>query len=466
MVELLFHGAVGEVTGSMHCIKVEDQWVALDCGLFQGKRDESIAKNRSFPVPPSALRAVVLSHAHADHSGRLPALVQKGFDGTIFCTPATRDLCAIMLPDSAHIQEEDIFYLNKQRRKHGLPPAEPLYGSADAVAAIHQMQTVSYDRWFTVVPGLLACFVEAGHMLGSAGIHLAFAKRNGHTPSLYFSGDVGRPDKPILRDPAPFPDCDVILCESTYGNRVNESADDASRQLLEAVKRTYDRRGKVIIPSFSVGRTQTVTYYLGQFMEDGRLPRNPVFVDSPLATSATEVFRMHPECFDEEALELIRQRGDIWGSRCCTSIKDVEESKALHGRPGPFTILSSSGMCEAGRILHHLKNNIEDPKNTVILVGFQAANTLGRRLADGVKRVRLFHEEYDVRAEIVQIHGFSAHADQTDLLRQFQPLRSSNPKVYLIHGEPDASQTLQSKLRDNGFQNVQIPHVGQKVEIE
>jgi metallo-beta-lactamase family protein len=465
MAEILFYGAAGEVTGSMHLIHVDHEWVALDCGLYQGKRDESEAKNREWAVPPKEISAVVLSHAHIDHSGRLPMLVRGGFDGPIYCTPATRDLCAIMLPDSAHIQEEDAHYINKRRKREGLPPIEPLYGDDDALAAIRMLQTISYDRWFPVVPGLLANFADAGHMLGSSGIRLAFGKRNGDTPSLFFSGDVGRNGAPIIRDPSAFPPDSIILCESTYGGRVNEEVQAAKGQFLDVVKRTVGRGGKVIIPSFAVGRTQTIVYYLHELMVAGTLAEIPIYVDSPLAVNATEVFKMHPECFDAEARAFHQVTGDILGGNCCTYIRNVEQSKALHTRKKPCIIISASGMCETGRIQHHIKNNVESARNTILIPGFQAVNTLGRRLAEGAKRINLFHEQYEVRAEVVQIHGFSGHADQADLLRLLTPHVKDVKRVLLVHGEPDQSTALEGKLREAGFSDVVIGKRGQRLSL-
>jgi metallo-beta-lactamase family protein len=465
MAELMFYGAAGEVTGSMHMIRIDDHWVALDSGLYQGRREESEAKNRKWPMPPKDISAVVLSHAHIDHSGRLPLLVRDGFEGPIYCTPATRDLCAIMLPDSAHIQEEDVFYVNKKRARKGLPPVEALYDYKDALAAIRQIQSVSYGRWFQVVPGLLAKYNEAGHMLGSAGVQLAFAKRNGDTPSLYFTGDVGRPDKPIIRDPRKFPECDTLICESTYGGRVSERVDDAKEQLVDIVNRTSERGGKVIIPAFAVGRTQTIVYFLHEQMVAGTIPRLPVYVDSPLAVNATEVFKMHPECYDTEARAFHRVTGDILGNGCCTYVRDVEESKALHRRRRSCVIISASGMCEAGRIRHHLKNNIRSRKNTILLPGFMAEHTLGRKLAEGAERIRLFHETFPVRAEVVQIHGFSGHADQAELLHLLTPLRNKAKNVFVVHGEGDQSTALAGKLRGAGFAHVEIARRGQRVTL-
>ena len=465
MAELMFHGAVEEVTGSMHMIRMDGHWIALDCGIYHGRRAEAEKRNRDWPVPAAEISAVILSHAHIDHSGRLPRLVHDGFDGAIYCTPATRDLCAIMLPDSAYIQEEDAEYVNKRRKRKGLDPIEALYTRKDAVKAISLMQSISYDRWFQVESGLMARFQEAGHILGSAGIHLEFGKRNGHTPSLYFSGDVGRPNKVIVRDPAPFPPCDVLLCESTYGGRANESIAEARTALIDIVRRTHERGGKVVIPAFSVGRTQTIAYYLQEAMLNGELPKHPVFVDSPLAVSATEVFLAHPECYDEDARDLHSRNGGLLDESCCTFIRSVDESKQLHKLKKPCTILSASGMCEAGRIRHHIKNNIEDKRSTLLIAGYQAGNTLGRKLAEGAKTINLFHEEYRVLAEVRQIHGFSAHADQADLLRLLEPVRDHAKQIYLIHGEAKQRATLAAKLAELGFDNVNMGQPGQRVEL-
>lgn len=466
MPRLRFHGAAGEVTGSMHMIEFDGKLVALDCGLHQGRRSESEDKNREWPCKPGEIDAVVLSHAHIDHCGRLPRLVKDGFDGPIFSTPATRDLCAIMLPDSAHIQEEDVYYVNKRRKKKGLDPIEPLYGYDEALAAIEMFQTVSFKRWFQVVPGLLAQYQDAGHMLGSGGVTLAFADRHHDgAPNLYFTGDIGRPDKPILRDPRAIPPCDVLICESTYGDRVNERVFDAKAQLVDIVKRTYARGGKVIIPAFSVGRTQTIVYFMHEQMVAGELPRQKIYVDSPLAVNATEVFKMHPECYDAEARAFYKVTGDILGHKCVTYIRDVEESKALHREKGPFTIISASGMVEAGRIRHHIKNNIGSEKNTILFSGYQASHTLGRKILDGAKEIRLFHEDYPVRAEIAQLHGFSGHADQNDLLNMLTPLKGKVGQTFLVHGEPDASGELKRKLDGLEFGEVTVAQRGMEIEF-
>lgn len=465
MAELVCHGAAGEVTGSMHMVQVDGQWVALDCGMYHGRRSETEEKNRSWPVPPAEIAAVVVSHAHIDHTGRLPRLIRDGFEGTIFCTPATRDLCAIMLADSAHIQEEDVRYVNKKRARKGLEPVEPLYDYKDAMGAVRAMVTVVHDRWFPVVPGLLARFNEAGHMLGSVGIELALGKREGRTPSLYYTGDVGRKDKPIIRDPAPFPACETIICESTYGDRFHEPVNDAREVFVETIKRTYERKGKVIVPSFSVGRTQTLVYFLHEAIVAGELPRIPVFIDSPLSVNATQVFRMHPECYDAEARALGSVTSDILGGSHVTYIEDVEESKALNRRRNPCIIISASGMCEFGRIRHHIKNNVTKAKNTILIPGFQAAHTLGRRLVEGAEKITLFHEEYPVRAEVVQLHGFSGHADQNELAESLLAIKPHVKRVVLVHGEEEQSIGLEARLRREGFTDVTIARGGMRFDL-
>ncbi len=492
MPEILFHGAAGEVTGSLHMLHLDGRWIALDCGLFQGRRAEAEEKNRTWPMPPKDIAAVVVSHAHMDHTGRLPLLVKSGFHGPIFATPATRDLCAIMLADSAHIQEEDAKFISKQHRKRGMPPIEPLYDYDDVVTTLKLFQTISYDRWFPVVPGLLACYLDAGHMLGSGYVRFAFGKSanggmgtlgdrppvgqsvgqiGGPPPglqegdSLLYTGDVGSPNKPIIRDPSPFPEDDTIICESTYGGRNNEPVEHSKEALYDAITRTVKRGGKVIIPSFAVGRTQTIVYYLHEQMVAGALPRIPVYVDSPLAVNATEVFKLHPECYDAEARAFHRVTGDILGSGCCTYIRNIDESKALHLRQDPCIIISASGMCEAGRIRHHIKNNITNPKNTILIPGYQAMNTLGRRIAEGAKVINLFHEDFEVKAEVVQIHGFSGHADQADLLHWLSPRATEARRVVLVHGEPDQTAVLAQKTRDLGFRETVVGAPGQHLQL-
>jgi metallo-beta-lactamase family protein len=434
--------------------------------MFQGRRAETEEKNRAWAIPPSHVSAVVLSHAHIDHSGRLPKLTKDGFHGRIYATPPTRDLCAVMLPDSAHIQEEDAVYVSRKRAAKGLPPIEALYTYRDVVDALELFRTISLNHWFAVAPGLRARFHEAGHMLGSAGIELEFSGGDSPVRRLYFTGDVGRPHTPILRDPAPFPQADYIICESTYGGRTHETVEQAEAVFEEAVLRTIRRGGKVIIPAFSVGRTQTMAYFLHRAMDAGRVPRVDVFIDSPLAVNASEVFRMHPDLFDREAGEFQKRIGDILGNGSFTYIRDVEDSKALHKRREPCVIISASGMCESGRIRHHIKNNISDPKCTLLFPGFQAENTLGRRLVDGAKKINLFNETRTVRAEIVQVHGFSGHMDQPGLIARLSPLAGTTREVFLVHGEHEQRAALAAALREVGFANVKEPVRGNRVKLE
>ncbi|MFO0973215.1 MAG: MBL fold metallo-hydrolase [Phycisphaerae bacterium] len=465
MARLMFHGAAQEVTGSMHLVHAAGQWIALDCGLFQGHRADADRKNQEFAIAPDALSAVVVSHAHTDHTGRLPLLARSGFRGPIFATPATRDLCDIMLADSAHIQQEDAEYLNRKRQRHGEPPVEPLYTLHDAETVLRLFQTMPLDRPFAAGRGVQARFFEAGHMLGSAGIELVIREEGRPPTTIVFSGDMGRFNSPILRDPAPLPPADYLICESTYGARQNPPVTDLDEQLADVMRDAIGRGGKVIVPAFSVGRTQAVVYVLARLMHTGTIPQLPVYVDSPLAVDATEVFRLHPECYDRDAREFAREAGDFLGSACCHYVRSVDESKALHGRHAPCVIISASGMCETGRILHHLKNNVHDPKNTLLFVGYQAAHTLGRRIADGERKVRIFQQDYPVRARVTQLHGFSGHADRDELLRMTTPLAGRSRTTFLVHGEPESMTALRKGMLAAGHRDVRMPQRGETVEL-
>jgi metallo-beta-lactamase family protein len=463
-LRVTFWGAAHTVTGSMHLVETPGKTLLLDCGLFQGRRAEARKRNSSFPFAPKDIAALLLSHAHIDHCGNLPTLCRRGFPGPIYCTPATRDLLAVMLSDSAHIQEEDADYLNRKRSK-GEPKIEPLYDQRDVVRTLRMCQSVPYDRPLDLGHGVQATFVEAGHLLGSAMIHLE-VERQGRSASLTFTGDLGRRAQPILRDPAPVPACDLLVSESTYGGRLHDPPELLADNLGEIVKRTADRGGKLLIPAFSLGRTQTIIYFLHELVRAGKLPEVPIFVDSPLAAAATEVFRLHPECFDEETLALLEREPDLFGGSRIRYVRSVEQSKKLHQMSGPVVIIAASGMCEAGRILHHLKNNIEDPRTTILLVGFQAPDTLGRRIAERREEVRLLDRTFKLRAEVVSLNGFSAHADHQDLLDYLSPLAERAKKVRLVHGDPDAAAALAQALRDRGFGDVAAPDRGETVEID
>jgi len=450
----------------MHLIEWNGYCVALDCGLFQGRRAEALAKNTSYPCEPRKLTAVVLSHAHIDHSGKLPRLVKDGFEGPIFVTAATRDLADVMLADSAHIQLEDAAYLNKKRARRGEKAIEPLYGAEDAARAVELMRPVGYGRPFEIAPGVTGEYHDAGHMLGSAGVRLTLEKGNGRSVTVVYSGDVGRFDMPILPDPSPLPDCDYLLYESTYGGRRTGDATDVRERFAKVLNETFDRGGKVIMPAFAVGRTQTLVYYYHQLVDGGKLNRPaPLYIDSPLAVRVTEVFREHEECYDPEAKAFHTQTGDMLNCKSCHFVGSLEESKSLHARQGPLAIMSASGMCETGRILHHLKNNCEDPKNTILIVGFQAANTLGRRLVEGTRQIKVFGETYQVRARVQLVNGLSAHADADELRRLAAPLAGRCKHAFLVHGELDQAQKLQQVLQQDGFADVRIPAAGERVEL-
>jgi metallo-beta-lactamase family protein len=475
---LWFHGATQEVTGSMHLIQNNGHTLALDCGLFQGRRQEADAKNRGFPCPPERIDAVVLSHAHIDHCGKLPRLVKGGFSGPIHATPATCDLVRILLADSAHIQEEDAFYWNKKRVKRGDTPIAPLYTLADVEATVGLLRSQALDESFAAAPGITVTLREAGHMLGSAGVLVEMSKprtsaradsradRAEGTVRVAFSGDLGRPGLALLRDPAPLPPCDYLICESTYGGRQTPNDQSMAEQLAAIINETVARGGKVIVPAFAVGRTQVIVYHFHRLVYGGDVPQHvPLVVDSPLAVQATEVFRNHPEVFDLEASMFKRLSGHLFHCDACEYTHSVEESKALHRRKGPMIIVSASGMCETGRILHHLKNNIEDPRNTILIVGYQAAHTLGRRLVEKQKQVRIFGDMYQVRAQVKVLNGFSAHANARELADWTAPASGWVRRAFLVHGEPDQAAALAVTLRQQGYPEVVIPESGQKFEV-
>lgn len=453
-----FWGAARTVTGSMHLVEAGGRRLLLDCGLFQGPRAEARRRNQSFPFNPAKIDAVILSHAHIDHCGNLPNLVRNGFSGPIFCTPATSDLLSVMLADSAKIQEEDAAYLNRKRDRRD-PPVQPLYERKDVYRTARLAHGVPYDRPFEPLRGIEARMVEAGHLLGSAMVNLKID--NG--PTLTFTGDLGRRGLPILRDPAAVPDCDLLISESTYGGQVHAPVEEMSEGLAQVVQRTAERGGKVLIPAFSLGRTQTVVYFLHRMMAAGRLPALPVFVDSPLASRATEVFRLHPECFDDETAALLEDHPDLFGEKRITYIHNVEDSIRLNHSKDPCIVIAASGMCEAGRILHHLKHGVENPKNTILIIGYQAENTLGRRLVERRPELRILDKYLALRADVVIMNGFSSHADHADFMAFLGPLAGLTKKVCLVHGELPRAEALADGLRQKGFTDIAIPEPGTTV---
>ena len=467
MVEttLQFLGAVRTVTGSMHLLTVNGSRVLLDCGLFQGKRAEAYERNRNFPFDPSSIHAVVLSHAHIDHAGNLPNLVRSGYRGPIYCTTATRDLCNIMLMDSAYIQERDAEYVNKKHRKRHEPEIEPIYTVDDAARALVRFEGVGYHQRFPVADGVTVTFFDAGHILGSA-VTLYELRAEGRQIRLGFTGDLGRKDSPIIKDPEPLGDVDYLVSESTYGGKLHDPIGGMKDSLRAVVGRTIERGGKVIVPAFSIERTQELVYVLFELFDEGRLPSIPVYVDSPLAVNATAVFRKHPECFDKETLAHLDEDEDPFGFNRLVYVRDVEESKRLNSLATPCVIIAASGMCEAGRILHHLANNVGNPKNTVMIVGYQAEHTLGRRIVERQPEIKIFGDMVPLKAEVAVLNSFSAHAGQDELtayVRTFDRQRLKS--IYLVHGEPVQAEALAGKLRESGYRSVLIPQRGDSVSL-
>jgi len=466
-MKIQFLGAVRTVTGSMHLLQVNGTGILLDCGLYQGRRKESFERNRNLPFAIDRVDTMILSHAHIDHSGNIPSLVKNGFNGNIYATPATRDLCSAMLRDSGHIQEDDARYVNKKRARQGLAPVEPLYTVEDATNSLNNFVSVGYDRPLPVAPGVTLTFRDAGHILGSA-VTVLDVEEDGQKRRLVFTGDLGRKGMPILKDPKPVEDVDYMVIESTYGDRLHDPIEAADEALRDVVVDTYRRGGKLIVPAFSVGRTQELVYALHRLTESRDIPELPIFVDSPLSVNVTEVFRLHPECYDRELNEFLASGNlrDPFGFHRLTYIRSVEASKELNFLREPAIIISASGMAEAGRILHHLKNNIEEPRNTVVIVGWQAPYTLGRRLVERQPVVKIFGEEYRLRARVETINGFSAHADRNELLGYAQALGPSRLKrVFVVHGEEASSLALADGLESLGVKQATVPQPGEAFEL-
>lgn len=459
-----FHGAAHTVTGSMHLVEAGGLRVLLDCGAFQGRRHEAHERNSHFPFDPKRIHAVIISHGHFDHIGNLPTLVNQGFNGPVYCTPATRDLMAVMLADSAKIQEEDAHFLNKRRRP-GEPKIEPLYTKHHVARTLRLVESVPYHRQGEIAHKIGFRFLDAGHLLGSAMVHLTVPAPTGER-TITFTGDLGRKGLPILRDPEPVPAADLLISESTYGGRTHPVVDLLAEQLADVIRRTFDRGGRILVPAFSLGRTQTMIWFLHQLVSAKLIDKVPIVVDSPLAMAATEVFRLHPECFDEETSKLLEDEPDLFGQSSVRYVRSVDESKRLNEVREPMILIAASGMCETGRIVHHLKYNIGDPRNTVLIIGYQAPETLGRRIVERRPEVRIHDQFVPLRAEVVVMNGFSSHADAGDFETYLAPLAGKVKKVRLVHGEPDQAAALETMLRSKGFNDVAYPNRGDMVELD
>ncbi|MCU0226223.1 MAG: MBL fold metallo-hydrolase [Bryobacterales bacterium] len=465
-MRITFHGAARTVTGSLHELQVAGKRVLLDCGLYQGRRAEADRINRNFAFPARDVDAVLLSHAHIDHSGNLPQLVKQGFRGPIYSSAATADLCNWMLRDSAYLQEKDAEFINKRkhRRKALLDTdenhaVEPLYTMLDAEATLPLFHPVEMHRPEEIAPGLRFETYEAGHILGSNSIHIVHAE-NGKRTSLVFSGDIGRPDLPIIRDPEAPPPADYLIVESTYGGRLHHPIDQVKGKLAEIVNRTAQAGGKLIVPSFAVGRTQQLVLLLHELMKEQKIPELQVFVDSPLAVNATEVFREHIDLYDAETRTFLMEGEDPFGFQRLRYVREAAESKAINDLRYPHIVISASGMCEAGRILHHLRNGVGDPRNTLLIVGFMAEHTLGRKLLEGEREVNIFGEPVTVRAHVAKLNEMSGHADQNELLTWMRPMVGSLKKVFLVHGEPAQMEALKTRIEGEHGLEVVIPQRG------
>ena len=460
-----FHGAAHTVTGSQHLLEINGKKLLLDCGLYQGRRKDTYERNLNFQYEPRGVDAVILSHAHIDHSGNLPNLVKQGYEKHIYATHATADLASLMIADSGHIQEADAEFVNRKRAQRGEPPIEPLYTKEDAEAVAEMFAGRDYEEAFEPIPGVIARFHEAGHILGSASISLEIEEK-GRKIRFWFSGDIGRYNLPLLRDPVLPTETDYMIMESTYGDKSHSDPELAFLEFRDVVKRTLERGGKVIVPAFAVGRTQELVYDLNQMMFHNGVPRAPVYVDSPLAVNATDIFKRHKECFDNETAAFVEKaHHPALDFKMLTYTRSVEESKALNERTDPMIIISASGMAESGRILHHIKNNIEDPKNTICIVSWQAPYTLGRRLADREEEVRIFGETYKRKCDVATIGGLSGHAGQNLLVKYATGVKGSVKRIFLVHGEEKQARTLKELLKEQKMDRVHYPALHESVNI-
>ncbi len=462
-----FLGAAGEVTGSKHLITTnKGKRILVDCGMFQGKGLDTDKKNRNPGFEPSEIDHIILSHAHIDHSGLIPYVYKRGFRGSVVCTSATRDLCSIMLADSGHIQEHDTYTFNKKRAKKGLPPVEPLYTRMDAVKCMSLFIGVSYDRKFFIDESITLRFTHTGHMLGGAVVNLEIME-DGERKRISYTGDIGRPVNRILAPPKPFPQADILITESTYGDRLHKDQINAENELLRVIRTTcVEKGGKLIIPSFSIGRTQDIVYSLNNFFNEKKLPRINIYVDSPLAVNATEIFRLHPECFNDDIIKVMQDDPDPFGFNSLYYIKRAEDSKRLNTMKEPMVIISASGMMEAGRVKHHLANNISNPANTVLAVGYCAPYTLGARILRGDKEISIHGKPYEVRADIERIDSFSGHGDYREMADFISCQDTAKLKqTILVHGDREVQLKYKPYLESRNFKNISMPDQGEIIEI-
>ncbi len=459
-MNLSFHGAARSVTGSRHLLEMPGINLLLDCGLFQGRREEAARQNRDLGFDPKSLGAVLLSHAHIDHSGVLPILPKHGFSGKVYTTRATADLAAVMLEDSARVQESDCRYVNKKERRRGNACVQPFYDTGDVKKILRRFDGVRYGDTLKIAPRITASFHDAGHILGSAAIRIKYTAR-GNTTTVLFSGDLGRSHMPILRDPEPPAPCDILILESTYGDRLHEQAgEEMKKKAQNLIVHARTHNSKIIVPAFAVGRTQELVMRIKELVGEGRIDPIPIYIDSPLASKATEIFRRHPECYDDDTYRTFSAASDLFASRYIHFVSSLDDSKRLNTMKGPCVIISSSGMCEGGRIIHHLKHAIQDEANVIVFVGFQAEHTLGRKLVEGWDVVPIFGVPTPRRAQIVKFNGLSAHADRNDLLAYVRAITPAPSKVFIVHGEEKQALSLGAALQaEHPATNIVVPHI-------
>lgn len=464
-MKLSFHGAARSVTGSRHLIETSTSRVLLDCGMFQGRREEAARQNRELGFEPKSLSAVLLSHAHIDHSGALPVLARHGFSGKVHLTRASADLAVIILQDAARIQESDCAYVNKKERRRGKQCVRPFFDADDVEAIARRFVGARYHDVLKVDPRVTASFHDAGHILGSAAIRVKYTAR-GNTTTVLFSGDLGRARMPILRDPEPPPPCDVLILESTYGDRLHEQTGEEMKKAEALLSHARAHRSKIIVPAFAVGRTQELVMRIKELVAESRVEPIPIYIDSPLAARVTAVFRRHPECYNEETYKTFSANGDPFASRYIHFVSTVEDSKRLNTMRGPCVIISSSGMCEGGRILHHLKHAIQDEANVIVFVGFQAEHTLGRKLVEGWDVVPIFGVPTPRRARVVTFNGLSAHADRNDLLAYVRAIDPLPGVIFVVHGEEKQALSLAAAIQaEHPRIDVRIPHRGSTHDV-